>query len=184
MRGMELVLFGRAVPSGGILGSFPQQQDSGDQGSLLPFDGSPGSGRGILAPLERINVARDQHAPAWLQPAVPVAGKAAAPTNAPRPSLSAGDGSAYSRLPPRSDLPLPETPVRLAQWWAPIPLLFARPPVIIPRQLTPLEELPPGSSGGAEQDGHSLGRVVLKSRKGLHASTVNSQPQRNPVPVL
>jgi hypothetical protein len=28
------------------------------------------------------------------------------------------------------------------------PILFARPPVLIPRQLTPLEELPPGSMGG------------------------------------
>ena len=98
-------------------------------------------------------------APAWLQLAVPFAGKAAAPTNAPRLSLSADDGSAYSGLPPRSELSLPETPIRLAQWWAPIPLLFARPPVIIPRQLTPLEELPPGSSGGA-----GAGRAFPRSR--------------------
>jgi hypothetical protein len=39
-----------------------------------------------------------------------------------------------------------EAPAQLAQ--ALPPIFFARPPVLIPRQLAPLEELPPGSVGG------------------------------------
>ena len=46
--------------------------------------------------------------------------------------------------PPRQD-----KPVHLAQMFAFPPVsLFARPPIYIPRQLAPLEELPSGSSGG------------------------------------
>ena len=37
---------------------------------------------------------------------------------------------------------------QVAQYLAPFLTLFARPPVIIPRQLTPLEQLPKGSAGG------------------------------------
>jgi HNH endonuclease len=36
--------------------------------------------------------------------------------------------------------------VQQAQWFA--PLIFARPPVVLPRQLAPLEELPPGTANG------------------------------------
>jgi hypothetical protein len=147
------------VPSGGILGSFPQQQDPGDQANLPPFDRSSGWGRGILAPLERINVGSDQHVPARPQTAVPFAVKAAAQANEPRLSRSTDEGPVYSGLPPPSGLPLRDSSAQLAQWWAPMPLLFARPPVIIPRQLTPLEELPPGSSGGA-----GAGRAFPRSR--------------------
>jgi hypothetical protein len=39
-----------------------------------------------------------------------------------------------------------EASVQLAQ--ALPPIFFARPPMLIPRQLTPLEDLPPGSAGG------------------------------------
>ena len=37
---------------------------------------------------------------------------------------------------------------QLAQLLGPPPVFFGRPPVVLPRPVTPLEELPPGSSGG------------------------------------
>jgi len=44
--------------------------------------------------------------------------------------------------------PKSEPPIQLAQYLAPFFTLFARAPVIVPRQFTPLEELPRGSAGG------------------------------------
>jgi hypothetical protein len=73
------------IPSGGILGSFPQQNDAPDEsttpspgagrGILAPLERwnpfSSNTGQGILAPLERLNIAGEQTSPAWLQSRAP-----------------------------------------------------------------------------------------------------------------
>jgi hypothetical protein len=76
------------VPSGGILGSFPQQNDAEESGSAAAsFDGSFGLARGILAPLEqrntvggilapveRLNSGPDRSPSTWWQPTASFAG--------------------------------------------------------------------------------------------------------------
>jgi hypothetical protein len=62
----------------------------------------------------------------------------------PRAAADANDVEAFTATPvPRSE----HSSVQLAQAFP--PTIFARPPVITPEGLTPLEELPAGSSGGS-----------------------------------
>jgi HNH endonuclease len=81
-------------------------------------------------------------------------GAAAAPgfrsPNQIQPSISGVSAGSVTAPPENSKPPSENAPVHLAQVFAFPPVsFFARPPVFIPRQLTPLEDLPPGSAGGS-----------------------------------
>jgi hypothetical protein len=61
-------------------------------------------------------------------------------------------------------------------------ILFARPPLIYPRSLTPLEELPPGSAGGPNA-GRAFPRSLLKRQPENVPCTYCRQPTtRDPGP--
>jgi HNH endonuclease len=64
-------------------------------------------------------------------------------------SISGARTTSATAQPENSKPPTGDTPVHLAQLFALPPVsIFARPPVYIPRELTPLEDLPQGSAGG------------------------------------
>jgi hypothetical protein len=66
-----------------------------------------------------------------------------------QPSISGVSASSATAQPENSKPPSDNAPVHLAQVFAFPPVsLFARPPVYVPRQLTPLEDLPSGSANG------------------------------------
>jgi hypothetical protein len=69
--------------------------------------------------------------------------------NQTQPSISVTPTTPATAQPENSKPPIEDTPIHLAQVFAFPPVsFFARPPVYIPRQLTPLEKLPSGSAGG------------------------------------
>jgi hypothetical protein len=66
-----------------------------------------------------------------------------------QPSISGVPTNSVMAQPESPKPPLEDTPIHLAQVFAFPPLsFFARPPVYVPRQLTPLEDLPSGSANG------------------------------------
>jgi hypothetical protein len=106
------------IPSGGILGSFPQPNDATDEsttaspravgGILAQFDRwndpqSSSTGRGILAPLEQLNVAGTQTTPAWPPSAAPFGANFGSSWPAQQSALPWGDPGtpAGSRVPVR-----------------------------------------------------------------------------------
>lgn len=115
--------------------------------SLVPVDHQPDFSDVSLVPVDHDPFSADDAVPqiqtqqAQTQPAQPQA------ESLPQlPATSAGQPNAGG-LSDQSTVPLTNRnshSVQEAQW-----TLFARPPVIFPRLLRPLEEIPPGSAGGS-----------------------------------
>jgi len=117
-------------------GVSPLSSKTAPEPSSLPPATSPISTGGVLGAFPYRGLGILGNLNGWNDPL-------ASSSSASQPSVSPNFGVS-------GDLPSQNPPVHLAQALTPLlpPLLFARPPLILPRQLTPLEELPPGSSGG------------------------------------
>jgi HNH endonuclease len=86
----------------------------------------------------------------------PGLGQTNGPLSATTTSIGQEDWPISGQLRPRST----QDNTQFAQLLPP-PILFARPPLVYPRSLTPLEELPPGSAGGPAA-GRAFPRSLIK----------------------